>query len=173
MNQLTCLLLGCFSILLFLKSPSGCLLRVTSFALSRAHPWGSNGVVRVVMGSVNSGRDASRVKPLIMITNWSGARALTGCSCGGARRFEVTRVTAWGDAKTMHPLVGKNVPRRHSDGAGADGTEGQRRCQLTAPMPQPLWEMGRIYRDGKKKEKRREKNKIQWSIILNLTSFHN
>ena len=32
----------------------------------------------------NSGRDASRVKPLIMITNWSGAAGETGRSCGPA-----------------------------------------------------------------------------------------
>lgn len=135
------LLPSCFP----LNSPSGhpSVLLVTSIALSRAHPWGTSGVVRVEMRGVNSGRDASGVKPLIMITNWSGARVLTGCSCGGARRFEVTRVTAWGDATTMHPLVGKNVPRRHSDGTGADGTVGRKRCQLTDPLLQRVRQRGR------------------------------
>lgn len=48
--------------------------------------WGRGGGVGWLGGNggANSGRDASRVKPLIMITNWSGAAGETGRSCGPA-----------------------------------------------------------------------------------------
>ena len=80
-------------------------------------------------GGVNSGRDASEVKPLIMITNWSWLLERQAAAVGRPA-FEVPpaccRVPgplAWGDAGTMWLPVGKNVMRRQGDGA-QDGSEG-------------------------------------------------
>lgn len=74
-------------------------------------------------GGVNSGRDASEVKPLIMITNWSWLLERQAAAVGRPA-FEVPpaccRVPgplAWGDAGTMWLPVGKNVMRRQGDGA--------------------------------------------------------
>lgn len=74
-------------------------------------------------GGVNSGRDASEVKPLIMITNWSWLLERQAAAVGWPA-FEVPpaccRVPgplAWGDAGTMWLPVGKNVMRRQGDGA--------------------------------------------------------
>lgn len=74
-------------------------------------------------GGVNSGRDASEVKPLIMITNWSWLLERQAAAVGPPA-FEVLpaccRVPgplAWGDAGTMWLPVGKNVMRRQGDGA--------------------------------------------------------
>lgn len=73
--------------------------------------------------SVNSGRDASEVKPLIMITNWSWLLERQAAAVGRAA-FEVPpaccRVPGpleWGDTGTMWLPVGKNVVRRQGDGA--------------------------------------------------------
>lgn len=74
-------------------------------------------------GGVNSGRDASEVKPLIMITNWSWLLERQAAAVGWPA-FEVPpaccRVPgplAWGDAGTMWLPVGKNAVRRQGDGA--------------------------------------------------------
>ena len=74
-------------------------------------------------GGVNSGRDASAVKPLIMTTNWSWLLERQAAAVGRPA-FEVPpaccRVPgplAWGDAGTMWLPVGKNVMRRQGDGA--------------------------------------------------------
>jgi len=74
-------------------------------------------------GGVNSGRDASEVKPLIMITNWSWLLERQAAAVDRSA-FEVPpacwRVPgplAWGDAGTMWLPVGKNVMRRQGDGA--------------------------------------------------------
>lgn len=74
-------------------------------------------------GGVNSGRDASEVKPLIMITNWSWLLERQAAAVGRPA-FEVPpaccRVPgplAWGDAGTMWLPVGKNAVRRQGDGA--------------------------------------------------------
>lgn len=84
---------------------------------------------------VNSGRDASEVKPLIMITNWSWLLERQAAAVGRSV-FEVPpaccRVPgplAWGDAGTMWLLVGKNVMRRQGDGA----QDGWRVDGLTGP----------------------------------------
>ncbi|KAK7881976.1 hypothetical protein WMY93_028150 [Mugilogobius chulae] len=93
-------------------------------------------------GGVNSGRDASEVKPLIMITNWSWLLERQAAAVGRPA-FEVPPPVAGSQGLGMRRRwnyvlpVGKNVLRRHSDGAESglglvvlpevkrDGTAGQ------------------------------------------------
>lgn len=47
----------------------------------------------------------------------------------------------------MHPLVGKNVPRRHSDGAGADGNRWGREDASLQPLCHGYSGKGAGYRE--------------------------
>lgn len=106
-------------------------------------------------GGVNSGRDASEVKPLIMITNWSWLLERQAAAVGRPA-FEVPpaccRVPgplAWGDAGTMWLPVGKNVMRRQGDGArdgcNADGLAGHAGglwVERLGPLRMAHWDEG-------------------------------
>lgn len=115
-------------------------------------------------GGVNSGRDASEVKPLIMITNWSWLLERQAAAVGRSA-FEVfpacCRVPgplAWGDAGTMWLPVGKNVMRRQGDGA----QDGWRVDGLTGPAGGVV--TGDQYGMPQWDERVREHGRMMWKL---------